>query len=119
MLRHLPVAIKFIVILFFINIFFLFANHSIRGEEGKSTPGEKGEKGEKLFKANCSGCHLNGQNLIKPEKPVIGSLKLKSKEIFKALLENPAPPMPKFKNITSMDAQLNDLYNYVTSLMAK
>lgn len=75
--------------------------------------------GEKLFKTNCSGCHLNGKNLIKPDKPIIGSLKLKSKETFKAFIESPPPPMPKFKSITTKEAQLDALYKYVSSLMGK
>jgi len=75
--------------------------------------------GEKLFKTNCSGCHLNGKNLIKPDKPIIGSLKLKSREGFKSFIESPPPPMPKFKNITAKEAQLDALYSYVTSLMGK
>lgn len=73
-------------------------------------------KGEKLFKTNCSGCHLKGENLIKPDKPIIGSQKIKSKQLFELWLENPTPPMPNFKNITSKPNQLDALYNYVTSL---
>lgn len=75
--------------------------------------------GEKLFKTNCSGCHLNGKNLIKPDKPIIGSLKLKSKETFKAFIESPPAPMPKFKNIASKEDQLDTLYKYVSSLKGK
>ena len=75
--------------------------------------------GEKLFKTNCSGCHLNGQNLIKPDKPIIGSIKLKSKQAFKMWLENPAPPMPNYKNIANMSTQLDALYNYVLSIKGK
>ena len=76
-------------------------------------------KGEKLFKSNCSGCHLNGQNLIKADKPIIGSLKLKSKGVLKKFLESPPQPMPKYDNITSMDAQFDSLYEYLIMLMGK
>ncbi|MBI2995892.1 MAG: c-type cytochrome [Candidatus Melainabacteria bacterium] len=82
----------------------------------KGASAENSLKGERLFKANCSGCHLNGQNLIRPEKPIIGSLKLQSKKTFKAFIENPPPPMPKFKNIADKPVQLDALYKYVTSL---
>ena len=75
--------------------------------------------GEKFFKANCSGCHINGQNLIKPNKPIIGSQKLKSKNSFARFIESPPPPMPSFKNITLKQEQFTALYNYVTSLKAK
>lgn len=80
---------------------------------------ESPEKGQKLFKTNCSGCHLNGQNLIKADKPIIGSLKLKSKETFNIWLENPSPPMPNFKNIVLKPEQLDELYSYVITLMGK
>ena len=75
------------------------------------------KNGEKLFKANCAGCHLNGQNLIKPNKPVIGSLKLASKQSFREFLSSPPQPMPNFKNITTMPGQFDALYTYVISLM--
>ena len=76
-------------------------------------------KGHMLFKTNCSGCHLNGQNLIKPDKPIIGSQKLNSKQVFKEWLENPTPPMPNFKNLASKQGQLNALYEYIVSLKGK
>jgi mono/diheme cytochrome c family protein len=75
--------------------------------------------GERLFKKNCSGCHINGGNLIKVEKPIIGSKKILSKAVFKDFIDNPPPPMPKFKNLTSNQKQLDELYVYVSSLMGK
>ncbi len=75
--------------------------------------------GERVFKANCSGCHLNGGNAIKPSKPVVGSLKIKSAEAFKAFLENPPAPMPKYKNITADSSQFSALHSYVQTLMSK
>ena len=106
-----------VVLVFLLYLFFTVACFSQPIEE----PGLKdvSSKGEKLFKANCSGCHLNGQNLIKPGKPIIGSLKLKSKDSFKTFIESPPPPMPNFKNITSNPNQLDALYNYVISLKGK
>ncbi len=77
------------------------------------------QKGNNLFKTNCSGCHLHGENLIKSNKPVIGSSKLASKKLFKAFLESPPAPMPNFKNIVNKPNQLDALYKYVISLMAK
>ena len=114
MFRQVPVAIKLLILVFLINAVFVVAGFSMsdKGEVSSS-------KGEKLFKANCSGCHLNGQNLIKADKPIISSTKLQSKQVFKKFLESPPKPMPKFENITSMDGQFNSLYNYVITLMGK
>lgn len=75
--------------------------------------------GEKVFKANCAGCHLNGLNAIKKDKPVIGSSKLASKDSFKAFLNNPPAPMPKYPNLTSDPAQFDAIYSYLQTLMSK
>ncbi len=114
MLKQIPTSFKLLLILFLINTIFIVASFSMSGNDEVSS-----SKGEKIFKANCAGCHLNGQNLIKANKPIIGSAKLQSKQIFKTFLEAPPKPMPKFENITSMDAHLNSLYNYVITLMGK
>ena len=120
---QLPATIKLFILMFLVNSIFLFTcsyffpssfaeEMAVSGEKG-----ENGEKGEKLFKSNCSGCHLNGLNLIKSDKPIIGSMKLKTKQGFAAWLEKPNPPMPSFKNITQRENELKELYNYVISLM--
>lgn len=75
--------------------------------------------GKNIFKKNCSGCHLGGKNVIKPDKPLIGSTKLKLKNSFKDFIQDPPPPMPKFKNIASEPKQLDALYKYVSSLKEK
>ena len=117
MVKELPLFIKILVIAFLINVMFtcLVSYCSMLGMSLLAG----NENGEKIFKANCSGCHLNGQNLIKAEKPIIGSLKLKSKQAFIAHLQNPPPPMPNFKNIASESSQLDALYSYVVTLMGK
>ena len=118
MFKQLPVFVKLFIIIFLINIVFSSAYNCL----SKPTMGlvlDNGpSRGEKLFKANCSGCHLNGQNLIKPDKPIIGSLKLKSKQLFETFISAP-PPMPNFKNIVSKQGELNALHKYVISLMGK
>ena len=72
--------------------------------------------GEKVFKANCAGCHFNGLNAIKKDKPVIGSSKLASVDGFKAFLNNPPPPMPKYPNLTADAAQFDAIYSYLQTL---
>ena len=113
MFKQIPISVKLFILCLLINTIFVVASFSMPDDEASPS------KGERIFKANCAGCHLNGQNLIKADKPVAGSIKLKSKLAFKKFLEAPPQPMPKFENITSMDAQFNSLYNYVITLMGK
>ena len=106
----------FLLVLF--NLVFVMAYCSFSKSGTKSIAKQNiSGNGEKLFKANCAGCHINGQNLIKPDKPIIASPKLDSKKSFRIFLESPPPPMPNFKNITTMSSELDALYSYVTSLM--
>ena len=77
------------------------------------------KNGKKIFEVNCAGCHLNGLNLIKKDKPIIGSNKLKSKDDLKSFLISPPPPMPNFKNIVSKENELEELYNYLLTLKSK
>lgn len=112
-----PGFVKLLVITFIVSSTFVLAYSSFIAQTTDSVMRSNIARGEKLFQANCTGCHLNGQNLINPNKPIIGSPKLKTKKAFKAWLASPVPPMPSFKNITSKPAQLNALYSYVISLM--
>lgn len=112
MFKSIPLSVKLLILLLVINTILVVASYSKPNMESLN-------KGERIFKANCSGCHLNGQNLIKADKPVVGSLKLKSKDVFKKFLESPPQPMPKYDNITSMDAQFDSLYDYLVTLMGK
>ena len=118
MFKQIPTSVKLFLILFLINTIFVVASASM--SDMSLMPGNEGStKGEKIFKSNCAGCNLNGQNLIRANKPIIGSDKLQSKQTFKQFLESPPKPMPKFENITSMNAHFDSLYNYVITLMSK
>ena len=116
MFNKLPLTIKIFILLILINTL-LFSAYSCFSKPGQGQGNSF--SGEKLYQVNCSGCHLNGQNLIKSDKPITGSKMLKSKQAFKTFIENPPQPMPNFKNITGKPAQLEALYNYVISLMGK
>ena len=116
MFKQLPLTIKIFILLILINTL-LFSAYSCFSKPEKNQGNSN--KGEKLYQVNCSGCHLNGQNLIKPDKPIVGSKMLKSKQAFKTFIGNPPQPMPNFKNITEEPAQLEALYNYVVALMGK
>ncbi len=117
-MKRLPLVIKvfllFVMLVVLLNLVIVTFSKPNETEEQSDML-----TGSNLFKTNCSGCHLNGQNLIKSNKPVIGSPVLKSKKIFKEFLESPPQPMPNFKNIASKSSQLDSLYNYVNSLMTK
>ena len=117
MLKSTPIFIRLLFLLLVVNMIVILAYGSF--SQVKSGAISDLASGKKLFKNNCAGCHVNGENLIKADKPIIGSLKTKSQFTFSAFLDNPPPPMPKFKNITNKPEQLNDLYNYVVSLMGK
>lgn len=106
------------IFLFLINLLFFLAYNSLSVLSTTSKVGVV-SRGEKLFKTNCLGCHLNGKNLIKAEKPIIGSQKLRSILAFKDFISSPPAPMPKFKNIAQKPDQLEALYKHVTSLMGK
>lgn len=113
--KSLPVALKIIASSFLISTVFMLAYSYF--SVAKDLPPSAGEEGKKIFK-NCAGCHLKGLNLIKEDKPIIGSKKLKSVNEFKEFISNPPPPMPNFKNIADNPEKLNALYSYVVSIMA-
>jgi mono/diheme cytochrome c family protein len=72
--------------------------------------------GEKVYMANCEACHLLGQNMIKPEKPIIASTKLISRNAFKEFLTEKHTIMPRFEAIANNEKDLKDLYAFVKKL---
>jgi mono/diheme cytochrome c family protein len=72
--------------------------------------------GEKIFTTNCASCHAAGGNIVDASKPLKGSKKLASKEIFKNLLTKPVGSMPPFPQIVQNDADLTALLTYCKSL---
>jgi cytochrome c6 len=72
--------------------------------------------GQKLFSLNCASCHDGGQNLVNPDKPIIGSTKLISLDSFKKYLCHPSGSMPPFERLTKNEADLARLYQYVLTL---
>lgn len=113
------ILLKIFLLAVTVNLLYILAYIPFTVANSESGIHNKEESGKLLFKSNCSGCHLNGKNLIKPEKPIIGSSKIKSKKIFGDFISSPVPPMPNFKNIAVNPHQLDALYTYVTSLMGK
>lgn len=76
------------------------------------------DRGRKLYMSHCSKCHTNGQNLVKPSKPVVGSSVLATFATFRAYLDKPVGTMPHYPHLITDEAALKDLYSYVKSMEA-
>jgi uncharacterized membrane protein len=75
--------------------------------------------GEKVFATHCKGCHPGGGNVMRPDRPLIGSGALKSPEAFIALLRRPQEPMPAFPPSSVSDGDAKELYRYVTNVLVR
>ncbi|MCA9806088.1 MAG: cytochrome c, partial [Cyanobacteria bacterium HKST-UBA02] len=72
--------------------------------------------GESMYKKKCGFCHADGGNKMVPSKPVKGSKKLETKEIFKTFLSKKNGTMPAFTDIANNDEALTALHTYCKSL---
>lgn len=75
--------------------------------------------GQELFAANCSSCHPNGGNRIKPDTPLKNSAKTSNFQTFNAWIRNPIRPMPPFPETDLSDAEAKELYQYVVNVINK
>ena len=73
----------------------------------------KSKTGEEEFKENCSSCHPNGGNVIKPEDTLKGSNTLKDFETFLSWIRKPVQPMPTFSASQLSEEQARQLYDYI------
>ena len=73
----------------------------------------KSKIGEEEFKENCSSCHPNGGNVIKPEDTLKGSRMLKDFETFLSWIRKPVQPMPAFSASQLSEEQARQLYDYI------
>ncbi|HUJ90980.1 MAG TPA: c-type cytochrome [Syntrophorhabdales bacterium] len=79
--------------------------------------------GEKLFRANCSGCHPYGGNIVDPKAELRGSDELKDLQTFirwirDPILDNGAKgAMPPFFPARMSDAQAKELLAYIVKAM--
>jgi len=76
------------------------------------------KRGKQLFMSHCSKCHTNGQNNVKPSKPIVGSSVVATYATFKAYLDKPIGTMPHYEHLITDDEALHSLYSYVKSLDA-
>ena len=73
----------------------------------------KSKIGEEEFKENCSSCHPNGGNVIKPEDTIKGSPMLKDFETFLSWIRKPVQPMPTFSASQISEEQAKQLYDFI------
>jgi mono/diheme cytochrome c family protein len=79
--------------------------------------------GEKLFRANCSGCHPYGGNIVDPKAELRGSDELKDLQTFIRWIRDPRldngakGPMPPFLPGRVSDAQSKELLGYIIKVM--
>jgi cytochrome c553 len=91
------------------------------GQEESQKPSQGVSVRAEVFNANCKVCHQNGGNIINPNLPLRGSLKLADFNTFLTYIRNPKMPdgsrgsMPSFSQAQISDEQARELYQYITS----
>lgn len=86
--------------------------------------GEGHSAGRQIFISRCSGCHVNGGNILYPNLPLRSAPQLESYEQFLAFIRNPRlpngekGPMPAFKSDRLSDQHARELYDYVLNGLA-
>nr|QCI04094.1 cytochrome c553 [Antithamnionella ternifolia] len=74
------------------------------------------EAGGKIFNANCTACHIGGNNLIMPSKTLkiedLDQYKMSSVEAITTQVMNGKNAMPAFQGRLSAD-DINNVANYV------
>lgn len=79
--------------------------------------------GEKLFRADCSGCHPYGGNIVDPKAELRGSDELKDLQTFIRWIRDPRldngakGPMPPFPSARVSDPQAKELLVYIIKVM--
>ena len=78
--------------------------------------------GGALYKTHCGACHPQGGNIINPNMPVTGSVKMKSMAAFAAFNRNPVKAdgskgtMPAFSAERISNAEMKLIYEYSLTL---
>jgi uncharacterized membrane protein len=80
---------------------------------------EKYKAGERIFLTNCSACHPQGGNVIKPQLPIHGSPRLKDLKTFIKWIRHPDPPMPVFSPSKLADQEAGELYQYAVHALER
>jgi len=75
--------------------------------------------GAAIFEKNCVDCHPQGQNILKPDHPIVGSQKLKTFQTFTGWIRKPVAPMPTFPESQVSEADAKELYEYITNVLVR
>ncbi len=82
---------------------------------GKAAGADKA--GEALFKQNCAVCHVDGGNIVNPQKALHKKDReahnIKKAEDIVKIMRNPGPGMTKFDEKTVSDKQAHEIAEYI------
>jgi uncharacterized membrane protein len=79
-------------------------------------------EGEKIYALNCTSCHPNGENVINPKLPIIGSQKMKDLDTFVKFNRKPLKSdgskgiMPPYEKKKISEQEMKQLYQYLKSV---
>ena len=99
-----------------------YGGNLVFGNE-KPVATEELKAGEMLYTANCGTCHPQGGNILNPALPVKNSAYLKTFNAFLAFNRKPQMPdgskglMPAISPEKVSDAEMKQIYNYITHSM--
>ena len=102
-----PVQDKRLIVAIVMPLFLLATGMGIGQETGSEG------KGRETFAMNCSPCHPQGGNLIKPEKTIKGSKKLTNPKALLEWIRKSVASMPVFPAARISDKQAEELYLYI------
>lgn len=77
------------------------------------------QAGQQIYAVSCTACHPGGGNALQPDKPIVRSPLLASRQMFEFWLRHPAAPMPAFPETALSPDKVQALYDYVANVMGK
>jgi uncharacterized membrane protein len=86
---------------------------------------EEFKAGAKIFRANCSGCHPSGGNIVVPSLPLKSAPELANFNSFEGFIRNPKMPdgsrgdMPPFPVKRVSEQKAKELYEYIIHVLEK
>jgi uncharacterized membrane protein len=102
-----------------------FGGQMVYGDRSPHTSLQGYPVGQKIFKADCSGCHPQGGNIINPNLPLKSAPQLADFNTFLAFTRKPSRPdgskgiMPPFPPSKISDQQERELYDYIVIVLQK
>ncbi|MEJ2039407.1 MAG: c-type cytochrome [Desulfosarcinaceae bacterium] len=75
--------------------------------------------GQKIYEVSCTACHPGAGNVVEPDKPLLHSPLLASQATLTFWLRHPATPMPAFPETKMPQADVQELYDYISNVLVK